>query len=313
LQAQRLEVLRKRYWERLFRTAFEMSESELRAALKSRSADRRFVATYAVGERLLEWQSELIALLGDSSDGVRLAARRGLVILSFLALNPEEARRIRTPLRQGAVRTPLNNLNAPVDFGPQPGAARAQRQEAARRWQEWWDQHGRKESSLITRASPPPTASEQEQLAMSLTQPNADGRQRALTLCRDGTGTKYTEALILAIGRQTGKDRQQLRDTLATRMARMAEKTLFAYLEDGDAEMRRAAVLGLALRGNKQNVERIIEMLLDSQPTVSRAAYTALCDMTGQDFGPPVQSTEEDRILAAARWRNWWGDPSQRR
>jgi HEAT repeat protein len=313
LQAQRLQELRRRYWDRLFRTAFEMSESELRAALKSRSADRRFVATYAVGERLLEWQSELIGLLGDNSDAVRLAARRGLVILSFLVLNPQEARRIRGPGRQGAVRAPLNSLITPVDFGPRPGAARAERQEAARRWQEWWDQRGRKESSLIARNSPPPGGSEQERLAASLTQANAEERQRALTLCRDGTGTKYTEALVLAIARQSGKDRQQLRDTLAVRMARMADKTLCAYLEDEDVEVRRAAVLGLALRGSKQQVDRVIEMLLDPQPTVARAAYTALCDLTRQDFGPPVQSTEEDRILAAARWRKWWEDPSNRR
>jgi hypothetical protein len=70
--------LRRRYWERLFLTTIEMSESELRAALKHRSVDRRFAAAYVVGERLLEWPNDVIPLLEDKSEAVRQAARRSL-------------------------------------------------------------------------------------------------------------------------------------------------------------------------------------------------------------------------------------------
>jgi HEAT repeat protein len=309
--ARQLQAARQRYWEGLFRAAFEMSESELRAQLKSRSADRRFVAAYVVGERLLEWQSDLIALLTDNSDAVRLAARRALVILSFLAFNPEEARRIRAPQQPGAVRTPLEKLTPPVDFGPQPKAAKAERVEAARRWEEWWAQRLPKARSLIANDRPPAPAGETENLAAALVQADAAARQRAVSQCRDSKGAKYTEALALAIARQSGEQRQQLRQALAARMARMTDKTLCAYLEDEDAEVRRAAVLGLAMRESMGYMNNLIEMLLDPQPTVSRAAYVALCSLTGKDFGPPIQATEEDRILAAARWRKWWEEKAR--
>jgi hypothetical protein len=91
-----VQAMRLRYWEYLFLTTIEMSEPELREALKYRSGDRRFAAAYVVGERLLEWPDDLIPLLEDRTAAVRQAARRSLIISSFLARNPEEARK-RTP------------------------------------------------------------------------------------------------------------------------------------------------------------------------------------------------------------------------
>ena len=74
-----MQEAQRRRWERLFLTTIEMSEPELRAALKHPSSERRFVATYVVGERLLEWQTDLLRLLEDKSEAVRQAARRGLI------------------------------------------------------------------------------------------------------------------------------------------------------------------------------------------------------------------------------------------
>jgi hypothetical protein len=309
-QLRQMQLARQRYWRKLFQTTIDMSEAELRAALKSRSPDRRFVAAYVVGERMLEWQSDLIPLLEDSHDQVRLAARRALVILSFLALNPAEAVKIRRPQRD-QVAMPLEKLNAPVDFGPRPAAPKPERVEAAQRWTQWWAERGYRPAEQERVLSTAPRkitveGSNPERLALALIQDDAEGRKQALALCRDGKGGWYTEALALAIARQSGEERQQLRDALAMRMARMTDKTLGEYLEDENAEIRRAAVIGLTMRESTTHMDQMIEMLRDPQPTVSRAAYAALCRLSGQDFGPALQSTEADKIMAALRWRKWW-------
>ena len=149
---QQLQELRRRYWERLFRATIEMSEAELRVTLKHRSPARRFAAAYVVGERLLEWQDDLLPLLEDRSEAVRQAARRSLIILSFLILNPDEAQRLRSPQRSGAV-TPLSELNKPADYGPEPGAKPVARSQAVKQWKAWWADHQprpRKTDQLVT-------------------------------------------------------------------------------------------------------------------------------------------------------------------
>jgi hypothetical protein len=149
---QQLQELRRRYWERLFLATIEMSEAELRATLKHRSSARRFAAAYVVGERLLEWQDDLLPLLEDRSEAVRQGARRSLIILSFLTLNPDEARRLRSRQRSGAVM-PLSELNKPVDYGPQPGAKPVARAQATKQWKAWWADHkprSHKTDQLVT-------------------------------------------------------------------------------------------------------------------------------------------------------------------
>ncbi|HZY86713.1 MAG TPA: HEAT repeat domain-containing protein [Gemmataceae bacterium] len=299
-----LQEMQRRYWERLFLTTVEMSEPELRATLKHRSSDRRFAAAYVVGERLLGWPEDLIPLLEDGSEAVRQAARRSLIILSFLTLNPEEARRTRSPQRGGPV-TPLSELKSAVDFGPQPGATRSVRAKAVKEWKEWWAAQGPQLSTLDSRAAADRT--EGGRLASALAQVRPESRQEIVTKYRDSKGVQYTEALALAIAREAGDARRQLREALAERMARMTEKTLGQYLEDEDAEVRRAAALGLAMRESKAHFAGLIGLLLDPQPSVERAAHAALCSLSGEDFGPRVNATEAEKTEAAARWRRWQG------
>jgi hypothetical protein len=299
-----MQEAQRRRWEHLFLTTVEMSEPELRAALKHPSAERRFVATYVVGERLLEWQKDLFRLLEDKSEAVRQAARRSLVILSFLTLNPEEARRIRSPQRTGPV-TPQSELKPPVDFGPLPGAPASARARAVKEWREWWA------SQAPAEAGPELVAidrTEVGRLAAELAQAAPGRRQEVVERYRDTKGVQYTEALALSIAREQGEARRQLREALAERMTRMTEETLGRYLEDEDAEVRRAAALGLAMRESKAHVRGLIGLLLDPEPSVQRAAHAALCSLSGQDFGPRVNATEAEKLGAAARWRKWWGE-----
>jgi HEAT repeat protein len=297
-----MQEAQRRRWERLFLTTIEMSEPELRAALKHPSSERRFVATYVVGERLLEWQTDLLRLLEDKSEAVRQAARRGLIILSFLTLNPEEARRVRSPQRGGPV-TPLSQLKTPMDFGPAPGAPRSARARAVKEWREWWAAQGPSETGPELVAL---DQSEGGRLAAALVQTAPEGREKVVAQYRDTKGVQYTEALALAIAREPGEARRQLREALAERMTRMTEKTLGLYLEDEDAEVRRAAALGLAMRESKAHVRGLIGLLLDPQPSVERAAHAALCSLSGEDFGPRVNATEAEKTKAADHWRQWW-------
>lgn len=302
--------LRRQYWERLFLTTVEMSEPELRAALKHRSVDRRFAAAYVVGERLLEWPNDLVPLLEDNSEAVRQGVRRSLIILSFLALNPEEARRIRSPQR-GGVLTPLSELAKPVDFGPNPGAKPIARAQAAKQWREWWtDRESQRDKvgrELATTDSQEKTVeTDGERLAAALLQAAPERRQGIVAKYRAGKGAQYTEALALAIARESGEERRKLRDALNERMARMMDKTLGQYLEDEDAEIRRAAALGFAMKESKVHFSRLINLLLDPQPVVERAAHAALRSLSGEDFGPRVNAIEEEKMEAAKRWRQWW-------
>lgn len=299
---QQLIELRRRYWERLFLTTIEMSESELRATLKHRSLDRRFAAAYVVGERLLEWPNDLIPLLEDKSEAVRQAARRSLIILSFLALNPEEARRIRSPDRHGVV-TPLSELTKPMDFGPKPGTKPERWAQAAKQWREWWANSAR---TLVT-IDRPATAGETEgqRLAAVLLRVAPERRQAMMAKYRESKGVQYTEALALASARESGEERRKLREALNERMARMTDKTLGHYLEDEDAEIRRAAALGLAMKESKAHCNELIGLLLDPQPSVGRAAHAALCSLSRKDFGPRINATEDEKMEAVKRWRQW--------
>jgi hypothetical protein len=304
-----VQELQRRHWERLFLATAELSEPELRAVLKHRSSERRFAAAYVVGERLLGWQEDLIPLLEDRSDAVRQAARRGLIILSFLALNPEEARRIRSPQRTETA-TPLAELKRPVDFGPNPGAPRSAQAGAAKQWKEWWASQESRPSAtspelIALDSEAPANPTEGGRLAAALVQADARQRPGIVEKCRDGKGVHYTEALALASARESGEARRQLREALAERMARMTERTLGQYLEDEDAEIRRAAALGLAMRDSKAHLRGLIGLLLDPQPSVERAAHAALCSLSGKDLGPRVNATEAEKLAAASRWRQW--------
>jgi hypothetical protein len=244
--------MRRLYWERLFLSTIELSEKDLRAALKHRATDRRFAAAYVVGERLLEWPKDLLPLLEDGSEAVRQAARRSLIILGFLALNPEEAQRIRSAPRN-QVATPLSELNKPVDFGPNPGASPAARAQAVKQWRQWWaDQEAQRSrgSSVLVAAERGAAADTTEagQLAAALLHAGPERRPEISATYQSGKGVKFTEALALAIAGESGEERRNLREALNERMARMTEKTLGQYLMDEDAEIRRAAALGLAMR-----------------------------------------------------------------
>jgi len=285
-----------------------MNESELRAALRSPAPEQRFAAAYVAGERRLNWRKELIERLTDESDAVRQAARRSLVILGFLALNPEEAVKIGSAMpRQRA--TPLAQLKKPVDFGPLPGASRRIQAQSAQNWADWWarvDTPQPDKPSIVVKTDPRLPDTESGRLARTLLQAATPRRKALLEQYRETRGVQYTEALAFAIPCLEADARLEARAALRERMGRMKEQQLGQYLDDEDAEIRRAAVLGVAMRDSKAHTPRIIELLLDRDPLVRRASHIALKELSGKDLGPPLNPTEKELNEAVSQWRAWW-------
>jgi hypothetical protein len=342
-----------RHWQRLLLRTLQMGESELRTALASPVAEVRFAAAYVVGEKGLPWHRDLLPLLEDRTEGVRQAARRGLIILAFLALNPGLAERLNAsrptpapgapripaPRRAGAdadepapkpaapaapaVSAPATApapaaaaVGAPaqlvpaVDFGPIAGAKKASRTTSRKRWTEWWDARdpglATTPSSARRPEAAPPSGEDPEQAARKLTDLPPGRRGEAIEFHRDTPGVQHTETLALAAARLTGDARGEVRDALVQRMTRMTDATLVRFLNDDDVEIRRAAALGLAGRKSVSSADRVIELLLDADPSVREAAHEALRQLSGQDFGPRPGAAEPESRRAAAGWRQWW-------
>jgi signal transduction histidine kinase len=295
LQQQQLQLLQREqeHLLKLLRDALDMSEEELRAALKSPSANRRFVAAYAVGERRLFWQDDLNPLLKDDADKVRQAARRSLVILSFLKLNPDVAS---GTLANAA---PLAELTKPQDFGPLPGAKRAAREKAAQEWGDWWNDQGK--ASL----KPLDSRKEPDALAGRLVKATGERRKELLKEYVETSGTEYTLAIAHAIPSLSGDVRKEAREALAERLSNRKETTLRRYLEDDDPEIRRGAALALGMRDAKETVVEVAKLLLDPDPSVVRATHASLRSLTGEDYGPTPYATEEEKQESVKKYQAW--------
>jgi hypothetical protein len=100
--------------------------------------------------------------------------------------------------------------------------------------------------------------------------------------------------LVRGISGLSGSMKDQAREALADRFARMTASTLKDKLQDDDAEVRRAGVLAVAMKEELSLAPRLIEMLRDGEPAVSRASLAALKSLTGQDFGTD-----------SAAWKAW--------
>jgi hypothetical protein len=155
-------------------------------------------------------------------------------------------------------------------------------------------------------AAEPKLDPEVSKLSDELLQAPAGEQEEVIKKLRDTSGYQYTDALAHAIHRLTGPVKAKARDALADRLTRMKPTTLTDKLKDDDLEVRRAAALAVAMKDDKTNVGRLIELLEDPEPPVTRAAYAALKSLTNQDFGPDAEASRADVVRAVAAWKDWW-------
>jgi hypothetical protein len=121
-----------------------------------------------------------------------------------------------------------------------------------------------------------------------------------------GRGGEYTEVLGLAISQMSGESQRKAKEALAERLTRMKDTTLEKYLGDEVLEIRIAAARASALKGSKALIPRLVPLLRDTRGGVAEAAHQALKELTGQDFGPKVNASREERVEASRQWTEWW-------
>jgi HEAT repeat protein len=119
-------------------------------------------------------------------------------------------------------------------------------------------------------------------------------QEQLLSQYRDSKGIAYTLALARTIPRIEGRFQEKARDALVKRLERMTPATLQERLHEEEAEMRRAAVLAYAHKGDSDAVPAIMGLLGDKDGEVIDAAVSGLRDLTGKQFSAP-----ED-------WQAWW-------
>jgi hypothetical protein len=143
-------------------------------------------------------------------------------------------------------------------------------------------------------------------LAAALLDLPADRQETQIDRLRDHKGSENTEALATAIPYLDVEPRKKAREALAERVARMKAETVGSYLQDDEPEIRRAAAVACAIKEARQLVPQLIPLLNDREVVVSRAAYAALKDLTGQDFGPSAAADDAERRRAVGEWQAWW-------
>jgi hypothetical protein len=129
---------------------------------------------------------------------------------------------------------------------------------------------------------------------------------------RDARGVIHTEALAAAIPQLSGPARTRARDALAERLTRMTAATIRQELQDQDLEIRRAAALASAMKGEQSFIPDLIAMLDDPEPPVVRAAHAALKALSKEDFGPAADASRAERTEAINKWKAWWAASKKR-
>jgi hypothetical protein len=144
-----------------------------------------------------------------------------------------------------------------------------------------------------------------KRLANSLVNtPDADW-DAALARMRDGKGATYTQGLLLALGQLEGERHKATRAALAERLTRMNADTLRQMLKADEAELRRATVLAMAMKDDKDHLPDLIAALADKEDLVVKAARAGLKSVSGEDFGPAPNATPAERAAAIRAWANW--------
>jgi HEAT repeats len=155
-------------------------------------------------------------------------------------------------------------------------------------------------------ARPTDFNAEADRLAAELAGAAASDRKAVLNRLRDTKGAVFTEGLLRAMPKLDGDSLKEAREALAQRLTRMTGGTLREMLADANTELRRAAALACATKGDRSHVPDLIAALEDNETLVSRAAHAALKSLTSQDFGPEADAGAAEKTKAVLAWRDWW-------
>jgi hypothetical protein len=155
---------------------------------------------------------------------------------------------------------------------------------------------------------PGPTGSQAAVMVGELLRAPEKDWSKVLEKLRDSKGTVHTQALLGAVSRLEGDRRKAAREALAERLTRMNAATLREMVKYEDPELRRAAVLAMAMKDDKAHIPDLIAAILDEEDMVVRAARAGLKSLTnGEDFGPAANAPAGEKLLAERAWKAWLG------
>lgn len=152
---------------------------------------------------------------------------------------------------------------------------------------------------------PGPTGSEIGTLAAELLRASDQDWTKVLAKLRETKGAINTQALVVAITRLEADRRKEAREALAERLTRMNAETLRAMAKEPEPELRRGAILAMAMKDEKVHIPDLIAAITDEEDIVIRAARAGLRSLTGEDFGPAPNATAGEKQLAADSWKKW--------
>jgi hypothetical protein len=153
---------------------------------------------------------------------------------------------------------------------------------------------------------PGASGSEAATLAAELVRATDKDWVKVLNKLKDSKGSAYTEALVTATNRLEGDRLKSAREALAERLTRMTAETLRSMAKSEEAELRRASLLAMAMKDDKNHIPDLIAAILDDEELVVRAAKAGLKSLSGQDFGPAANANSGEKKLAIDAWKNWW-------
>jgi hypothetical protein len=143
-------------------------------------------------------------------------------------------------------------------------------------------------------------------LTKELVAASAKSQELLIGKCQKTPGAVYTQALADAIPKLRPSAQKRAREALVERLTRMTRLTLSDKLQDDDPEVRRAAALACANKEEKTLVPDLIELLMDTDRPVARAAHVALKELTQRDLGPAEGASSGERKKAVEEWKEWW-------
>jgi hypothetical protein len=153
--------------------------------------------------------------------------------------------------------------------------------------------------------TPAPTNLDPKALTADLALATGSDWDKALATLRDGKGSAYTQALVLATVKLDGERKKAAREALAERLTRMTATTLREMVKNEEPELRRAAVLAMAMKDDKEHVTDLVVALNDPEESVIRAARAGLKSLTGEDFGPAPGASAAERAAVIRKWSEW--------
>jgi hypothetical protein len=278
---------------------------ELRRLLRDMNPVVRYLTIQAITRRRLPLEEDLVRCLQDDNPTVREASHLALITIC-----------------RG------------TDLGPRTGSPLLVARKASERWREWLalQATARREmdgtTTVVVAPAKPPVRPPLDRPALKgiaksikgdprledtvtaallkeLTEAKAEEQSRIIERLQSGKGVAYSDALAVAIPRLQGDLREQARQALARRLARMKAGTLRDKMQEDDAEVRLAAARACLIKAAVENTEDLIGLLDDSEPAVVQAAHEALRKLTPVDHGPAPGATARQRRDAVRAWRDW--------